>query len=443
MLSPKPIIIGLMAYSCISLSTSSWSQSLKEVVKDALNNHPEAKAGLSVINAEREKVDIALSGYLPSLDVSASIGGQKRLLPPGRRDASHDKSYTRKEGSVALKQSIFAGFNTLQKVAQARHISVAETYRLGATLEELALKITNAYLKVLEHSELLELAEDNLKLHDDIYQQVRKRAEQGLARSSDLAQIKGRRARANANVINAKNNLADAQSEYFALVGSMPVEPVMPDIENMVLPETIESLLPETLREHPAILATHYEVMAAEADYKAQKSRFFPSLDVDVEQSWKTNADGQLNTTQDLQVMARLRYNLFRGGSDLSQIKESAYRAEEKRSQKDRLTRTIEEKLRLAWDSYRFLGEQMQYLHQHEEASKKTVEAYREQFFIGKRTLLDLLDTENELFQSSKSLTQAIYQETYSRYRVLSASGNLLNAFGLNWGRQWSTDSEK
>lgn len=435
----RPTLIGAFVI-CASLSPEAWSVTLKDVIKTALNNHPEARAGLIMISAEREKVSRVQAEYLPSLDVSAGVGGQKRLLPPTQRteNSVHNKSYTRKEGQVSLRQNIFSGFNTVQRVAEARYISTAESYRLSATLEGLALKVANAYLKVLEQTELLELAEANLRLHDDIFQQVKKKADQGLSRSSDLTQVEGRRARANANVVNARNNLADYQVEYHALVGSQPAELSMPDTSRLSLPKSLEDNIKVVLKEHPAIQSIDHEIMAADAGYKAQKSNFLPSLNLNVEQKWRTNADGQLNTTQDLQVMAQLSYNLFRGGADLSQIRESAYRAEEKRAQKDRLLRNIEEQLRLAWDSYQFVGEQLQYLYAHEEASKKTVEAYREQFQIGKRTLLDLLDTENELFQASQSLTQAIYQESYARYRVLAASGLMLNTLGLNRDASWA-----
>ncbi len=417
---------------------------LDEAVRQALNTHPQALIGLNKIRAEEEKIDIARAGYLPTLDISVGAGGQKRLLPPSQQvgeSSTHNKSYTRKEGSITFRQNIFSGFSTFQGVAQAENLTLAERYQLGATLEELALKVVNAYLKVLEHSELIELAEDNLKLHDEMYVQIKKRTDQGLARSSDLAQIEGGRARANANVINAHNNLADAKSEYYSLVGSMPADLKLPNVLNLQMPENLESALAKAIEDHPGIIATSYEVEAAEANYAAQKSGYLPSIDLEIDQSWKTNADGQLNTTKDFVAMARLRYNLFRGGADLSKVQESAYQVEESRGQKDRLLRTVEETLRLAWDSYEFLGEQIRYLQQHEEASKKTVEAYREQFYIGKRALLDLLDSENELFQSSQNLTRSIYQASYARYRVLAATGALLTTFNLSWGDGWFVDN--
>ena len=420
------------------------AESLEEVVKQALNNHPQALMGLSKIQAEQKKADIAWANYLPALDVSVAAGGQKRQLSPSqqRNDPDgHDKSYTRKEGAISFKQNLFSGFNTLQTVNQANYLTSAEKFQLGVTLEDLALKITNAYLKVLEHTELVELAEDNVKLHDEMYILIKKRTEQGIARSSDLAQIEGRRARANANLLNTHNNLEDARSEYMALVGA-PVPDILlpPPVADLKLPDSIDSAISDMLANHPGILAADSKIKAAESDYLAQKSHYFPSFDFTIDQTWKTNADGARDTTEDFQAMVKMNYNLFRGGADVAQTEESAYKSEEIRAEKAQLLRTIEETLRLAWHNYEFLREKIDYLRKHEAASQRTLKAYQEQFYIGKRTLLDLLDTENELFQSSQSLTKATYEEVYSQYRILSGTGKLLTQFNLVWGQGWAKE---
>ena len=175
-----------------------------------------------------------------------------------------------------------------------------------------------------------------------------------------------------------------------------------------------------------SIKAADLDVESSEYAYSSLKSSYLPSLDAEFDQSWKHNADGQLGDYWDTVAMIRLRYNLFRGGGDKARLMESAYQAEERRSQKARVMRDIEEQMRISWAALLFTGEQREYLLRHEEATQDTVMAYREQFTIGKRTLLDLLDSENELFQSSNSLTSAVYQEIRARYRVLAAVGKLL-----------------
>ena len=229
----------------------------------------------------------------------------------------------------------------------------------------------------------------------------------------------------------------DAESEFFALVGFVPGELEQPGSWKLELPGSVEAALVEATRRHPNVMASNYEVKSSEAQYDSLKSSFYPTLDIEVDQSWKEDADNQVGKFVDTTAVLRLRYNIFRGGADKARLQEGAYRAEESRAQRDRVLRNIEENLRLAWAAYEFNGQQKQYLRLHKDSSQESVVAYREQFNIGKRTLLDLLDSENELFQSSRSLTSAIYQEAFARYRIFAATGQLMDNLNVTVPTDW------
>ncbi|MGI9277373.1 MAG: TolC family outer membrane protein [Endozoicomonas sp.] len=423
------VAAGLLACG-LSVSSAGGAETLDEVIGKALKENPQAIAGLNRFRAEMENVDVAWGDYLPTFDLSAGYGKQRRDYPEPEDGAAQNPNdgvtYTRKEASVTLRQKVFSGFNTSSSVKQARFRATAEQHRLQSTLQDLSLRISDVYIKVLERRDLLEQAEQNLKIHDSIYRQIEQRTRQGVSRSSDLTQIEGRRARANANLVNARNNLQDAESEYLKLVGSMPRDLQQPGSYKLEMPASFDMALQTAVKSNPGIIATDFDIKSAESFYSSQQSTFYPTLDLELDQSWRHNVDGQLGTQKDTTAMLRMRYNLFRGGSDRARLKESAFRTEESRAQRDRALRNVEETLRLAWAAYTFAMEQKEYLLQHETSSRETVEAYREQFNIGKRTLLDLLDSENELFQASQSFTRSIYQEAFARYRILAATGKIL-----------------
>ncbi|MBO9481800.1 TolC family outer membrane protein [Salinisphaera sp. G21_0] len=412
------------------------AESLEEALGQALRSNPEAKVALSRLKAERKNIDAVAADFWPTIDLAAGIGRQQKDTSP---DTDGDK-LTRKEASFSLKQNLFAGFNTWYNVKGARKGAEAEHWRLYSTLEDLALQVINVYLKVLERRDLVELAEENLGIHHEIFDQIERRARQGVARSSDLIQVEGRRARANANLISARNNLMDAESEYRALVGHSPGDLEFPGFAHLDLPEDLHSAIKNSKQDHPSVKAAEMDVESSEYAYSSRKSSYLPSLDAELDQSWRRNADGQLGDYGDTVAMVRLRYNLFRGGGDQARLLESAHQAEERRSEKARVMRDVEERMRVSWAALQFIGAQREYLLLHEDASRDTVAAYREQFNIGKRTLLDLLDSENELFQSSNSLTSAIYQETYARYRVLAAVGRLLENVEFSIPKSWHLD---
>ena len=258
----------------LSLGSVSSAETLREVLDKALPNNPQVLASLSRYRAETENADATWGRYLPSVDIATGLGKQKRFILSAPDNENNDVLFTRKEASLSVKQSLFSGMNTSNSVDQARNRSKAEFYRLQNTLQEVSLRIIDAYLKVLERRDMIELATENLEMHDDIYHQIQKRAAQGVARSSDLAQIEGRRARANANLINARNNLVDAESEYQNLVGALPLDLEQPGSWKLNLPETLESALEKAIQSHPNALASNLKSVHPSHSTNPSKAAF-------------------------------------------------------------------------------------------------------------------------------------------------------------------------
>ncbi|MDP0561640.1 MAG: TolC family outer membrane protein [Candidatus Endonucleobacter sp. (ex Gigantidas childressi)] len=432
----KFVAIGVLMGS-LQLSSFAWSDSLEQVVKQALDNHPQTLVELKKVQIRKEKINNALSGYWPTLDIDMGVGGQKRWLPPSQQTSpttTHDNSYTRKEGTISLKQNLFSGFSTQKSVEEARHLASVEAYERNSNLEGLALKVTTAYMNVLESLELMKLSKSNVMFHDDTYKKIKKKKESGVVGSSDLIQIEVKRARSKANFVNSRLNLEYARANYYSLVGAVVAEELLPpNVAKLQIPKSFSDALKISRNEHPDVIKADYKIQAAEAYYASQKSRYLPKLDLEIDQSWKTNVDGQQDTTENLVAMARISYNLFRGGADLSLVKESAYMVEESRAEKEAILRMLEEKLQRAWDNYELITVEIGYLRQQELSAKELVESYVKQFLIGKKDLLDLLDAKNELFEASKNLITSTYADSLSRYEILASLGQLSKEFNLAW----------
>ena len=430
-----PLIMTGVFSSLLLWNSQALAETLKESIAKALPVHPETKSALSRLRAEETSIGAAAAAFWPTLDLSGGIGQQR--VENDTDQQSEETRIDRQEATLSFKQNLFNGFNTLNSVDSAKKGTQAEQWRLYSTLETLALQITDAYLRVLERQDLLELAEENLVLHNEIFDQIERRTRQGVARSSDLIQVEGRRARANANLINAKNNLVDAESAFRALVGHSPEDLEFPGFVHLRMPPDLASAIKQSWENHPDLKAAELDIESSESTYSSRKSSYLPSLDAEVDQSWTGGIDGQSTDEMQTVAMFRFSYNLFNGGGDKARLLESAYQAEESRSEKAQVMRDVEERMRVAWAAFEYTSGQREYLLLHEQASRKTVTAYRGQYNIGKRTLLDLLDTENELFQSSNSLTSAVYQEVYARYRVLAAGGRLLQNIGFVIPSNW------
>ena len=168
----------------------------------------------------------------------------------------------------------------------------------------------------------------------------------------------------------------------------------------------------------------------------------YPTFSIEASQSWRDDAGGDEGSSQETLAMLRMRYNLYNGGTDSANSEAAAYQLNKAKDLRDRAYRQVEEGLRLSWSALDLTLQQKNFLSDHVDSASETVIAYGKQYRIGKRTLLDLLNTENELFEARKDYLDAHYAEQYAKYRVMNATGSLLNALLVDIPDEWTTAVE-
>ena len=192
------------------------------------------------------------------------------------------------------------------------------------------------------------------------------------------------------------------------------------------MPKDLDQVLQKTRESNPLLKAAQAEIDAAHAQRQAARSPYYPSLDLVFEQSHGENLDGIEGVEKDYSLMLRMRYNLFNGGYDSARVNEAGYRVNESKEELDNVRRQVIETARLSWNAFQSIDQQIPYLKQHVSAAQNTRGAYADQFKIGQRTLLDLLDSENELYQAQRKSISAKYDRQVSVYRILANMGELV-----------------
>jgi adhesin transport system outer membrane protein len=162
------------------------------------------------------------------------------------------------------------------------------------------------------------------------------------------------------------------------------------------------------------------------------KSSFMPRVDLQLYGTQGRNSGGAIGDSHSQGVAIALSYNLYRGGADKAKEKQAVNLADQARDQQEKACRDVRQTLSLAYSDARSLNEQLGYIDVHRLATEKTREAYRQQFDIGQRTLLDLLDTQNEFFEASRSYINSRHDQAAAQARTLSAMGQLVSAIGAN-----------
>ena len=402
---------------------------LNDIVADSIQAHPEILEQVHVFRQADRDRDIAVSGWRPSVDLQASTG-QYRTESPFTQNILREYNSNRAE--LSLTQNLFNGFDTTYQQEQTEARLRSALFEIFDTADNIALDVVQAYVDVLRQHKLVELADKNVSNHERILAQIRERSESGVGRRSELQQTEGRVARAHASLIAQQNNLQDAESRLHEVLGRYVVVTRLQDPELPQHPgRTLDELIDLALQNHPAIKVASFNVEAALADSSRARSNNYPKLDLQLAKEIGNDISGLEGNLDETRVVLNLSYNLYRGGADRATERKRISAVHQNQEFARKVQRQVINTLRLAWAADQSLQQQMSFLRAHIEKSRETVESYGEEFFIGQRDLIDLLNAENELNSAQNQHANAFYDAMGARYRILEGIGILFPALDL------------
>jgi adhesin transport system outer membrane protein len=412
-----------------SLYTTLSAQTLQTSVQHALISNPNILENKAKSLAASQAVRSAEGAYLPSVDVNLGLGKEQTDNPITNAigGASSNVPMTRKESSIELTQNLFSGFALTGEAQRQYHLWRAQEYKTLGIAEDLSLAVTERYLDVLKNQQLFMLARENLHEHQRLFGMIETRAGAGVSRQAELEQAKSRLALANANYLSVENDLRDARVSFMRLTGEAAHHLLWPQVpSNRVLPRSLPVAIQKALDNHPTLLSAHADILEAKAQHKVAKSSDYPKIDLRLRAAQNRNLDGLIGQNNEKLALVSLSYNIFRGGTDLAKKRETAYQVQEAYEVKNNTVLQIEEKMRLSWYAWLTAGKRLRYLRTHVNAAYETRLAYAEQFKVGKRTLLDLLDSQNEYYQAKIERENGHFDEVFTRFRILNGEGALL-----------------
>ncbi len=422
---PLRIITLLLAMTGL-LTAPAQAQivTMREAVKTAIMGNPDVQARWHTFQASLYEQDVARGGYFPRVDLTSGIG-RENLTQPNLPTTD----YTRRSAVLSLTQMVFDGFATRNEVARLGYTKLGRYYEVLDASENTALETVRAYLDVLRYRELSKLAQENFAQHDQLFNQIQERVKAGVGRRVDFEQAGGRLALAQSNMLTEASNLYDVSARYQRIVGSLPPgEMVAPELLKQGIPSNVEEALKLAYQGSPAFNAAIENVRAAQAEEHGRRANFAPRVDLRARKDIAQNENGIAGRRDDQVVELVLNYNLFKGGSDSALLRQYAERFKQSQDVRDKTCREIRQTLAIAFHDIQNISRQLGFLDQHQLSIEKAREAYRKQFDIGQRTLLDLLDTENEYFQARRAYTNATYEYAIAHARALAGMGSLLSA---------------
>ncbi|MBT9521656.1 MAG: TolC family protein, partial [Dechloromonas sp.] len=305
-------------------------------------------------------------------------------------------------------------------------------YELLDASETTALEAGRAYLDVLRYRHLVDLAKDNYIQHKATYDQIERRTQSGVGRRVDFEQAGSRLALAEINLITESANLHDVSARYQRLVGQHPADAIVPPSElNNAIPAQAKVALATLHRKNPALLAATENIEASQYEINTRRAAYSPKLDFRARTDNTRNYLGDTGDRNHNVAELVVSWNLFNGGSDRAREKQTIEKKNLAFDLREKACRDTRQTLLIAYNDVQRLKEQTTFNARQVALLEKTRDAYRDQFNVGQRTLLDLLDTENELLAARRANINADTDLTLAYLRTYAGMGTLLEQLGL------------
>ena len=411
--------------------------SLRDAVAIGVNTNPENGVVQTNRRATDEELRQAKALYLPSLDFRGDTGYEHSDDPATRAGAGDDtEQLWRYEAGLTLTQLLWDGMETkYENLRQTKRV-LSASHRVREANELVGLAIVEAYLDVMRQRELLKIARQNVAQHISILEQIDDSATAGRSTNADLEQARARLASARANEASVRQALRFAEASYIEEVGDPAGDLIMPLVPVDALSSDIEREVKLALAQSPTLDIFEADIEVANAEYEGTKSVFHPQVDLQLNARTGHNLNGVRGRDTSASALVVMDWNLYRGGGDTARVREHISREAQAKEARAEAARALENNVRQTWAQMVAAGEQAREFSAQADANTEVVKAYMDQFDLNRRTLLDVLDSQNELFVSRSNAVNSEFLEMFAVYSLIALKGELLPTLGVAYQRE-------
>ena len=413
----------------LSITTLLNAETLKDAVGEVLSTNPVILERLKNYNVTKQDIDIAQAGYYPKIDISFGAGYEnthrKYTTNPTTTNNFDFNTY---ENSLTYTQNLFKGFETTYQVKEQENRTLAAAYNYIEKVNSTAFEMVNQYIEVMKQKELLDNAQENIDINKEVLEKVQKLYDSGLTTLSEVNKIQASLALAKSNYIVQENTLLDYTYKMHKVFGRyIDPETMSKPKADFIFPNTMQEATQFAMLNNPSILVQKYNIKLAQATYNKDKSAFYPSLDISVSETMSKNTSAIEAETKAFKAMAYLKYNIFNGFADKATLQQSVSKIHQEVQIKNDLIRKTITDLKLSWIAYKQQSKQLVPLREYKVYAEKTLNLYKKEYDLGRRSLLDLLSAQNDFIGAKAQIINTEYSALYDRYRILDAMGVLVS----------------
>ena len=424
---------AVAAFAAAGALSPAAGQTLPDVLAISYSTNPTLLAQRAFLRSVDEGVAQAVANWRPTVTVTAD-GGKSYVdtttqvfNTDGTERVSVDNFENRlpNQQRLTVSQPVFRGFRTVAETESAENAVMAQRAALSNTEQGVLLTAVTAYMDVLQNQSVLELNINNEQVLGRQLEAAQDRFRVGEITRTDVSQAEARLARATSDRVAAEGDLETSRAQFANVIGQMPETLYVPDPLGDKLPASEEEAVLAAEASNPNVVTAVFNEKSANADIELVTGELLPTVSVDGEVTRADETGSKFSKSTTGQVLARISVPLYQSGSVYSRVREAKQIAGQNRVQIDEARRQAREDAITAWEALQTARAQVVAFQKEVSANEIALEGVEQEATVGSRTVLDILDAEQELLDASVNLVRARRDEVVSGYQVLTAMGRL------------------
>ena len=423
----KASISALAVLAVVDAGPAS-AESIRDTLAQAYRYNPRLDAERARLRGTDEEVNQANSSYRPRLTFQGDVGHQDTEITfkNSSRGLTISSGQTDPRGySFRLDQSVFRGFRTVNSVNEAEANVRAGRETLRNVEQEVLLQAVTDYGNVVRDQSIVKLRENNITVLSKELKATQDRFAVGEVTRTDVAQAQARRAQAVSELDLANANLKTSRSSYEQTVGNPPSKLEEPRPEHKLIPHSLDESISISAHENPNVVVALYNEQAARFSIDKIRGELLPEATVEATYSDRYDTSIQTFRTETGSIVGRVTVPIYEGGEVYSRVRQAKHNHVARIQAIEQARAQAQQSVVQAWSQLTAAKAQLVSDKAQIDFNTIALAGVREEERVGQRTLLDVLNAQQELLNSQVQIEGTKRNLLVSSYSVVSAIGRL------------------
>lgn len=412
------------------MTANTYAMTLKEMVGEVANTNPAAQEQFKNYNSVYQELEKAKGGYLPKFDVYGGVG-HEWVKNNNTNFNEEDSDVWQIRGVV--RQDLFTGFGVSNDVKKQRARLYSAKYQYFNEVNNLTFETSRQYLETLRNMQLYNISIEIVKKQTDYLTMIKDRVDSGLEPSSDLERANAKLANLQTENIMRENAYQESLIKLQRLLGRFVEGSELrnPGFDPVSVPSGLQAGMDILSTSNPMLVSSLYDIDYQHYNHKQSRSEYYPTVYAELSHDINNDMGGVQGKEIETKAMLMVHYNIFNGTKDMKEVQKNVSLYQKSVDTKNRVARDLSNDYQLTWSAHRLLGKQISFLQKNRNSMMKVLKSYRSEYKIGKRKLIDIMDTENEIYNINSKIIGANFDLLTYKYKLLYTLGTLPQALGV------------